>query len=103
MERSEGWESSESLECDNGAGVEEKGCGGGAGGAKAGEKEEEVKIQGEEERHGAGVESWRREKGRDRRGKRGGKMDVRTENEGREMRGQGEGDSQRDERKRDIK
>lgn len=43
--------------------------GGGAGGAKAGEKEEEVKIQGEEERHGAGVESWRREKGRDRRGK----------------------------------
>lgn len=28
MERSEDWESSESLECDKGAGVEERGLGG---------------------------------------------------------------------------
>lgn len=73
MERSEGWESSESLECDKGAGVEAGGLEGSGG---VGERQGS-RHRGEKKRH----RSQGGEMGRDRRGD-GGKTDGRTEVKG---------------------
>ena len=98
MERSEDWESSESLECDTGAGVgvEEKGGVGGKGGAR---KRQRSRYRERGRETGRWVERWEEMEGASEgvRWMSGQKM------KGEKSKRTGRATVERDERKRDIK